>query len=835
MDVGHEEEGSYVKFASILLSQVTKMNKFKNPLCFSFMLILICNCLSIIIPCHATNPFELTKIQGWRELNENSPFIDKPFFEIRHDPQKKDGEPAFIKIDLPQIPDGQLELNMNYFKTGPAILNIRHGCDPITPVTTHDRWDILSLNIDFGSKEQCDQKALHLLIFDLSNPKSSFLIESIEIKHIAAKPNDPLMMPTWDAATIAAQPANETHLPIGRLLSGNNFLLFCDPRSCPANFDLGKKVIFAGGLPEAWKTELDKNRIFQFQQNQQLQLELASSSKQWSDMNLCYRIDLLLLKETAKWESIRMHLESSGSDSIQPQHRTISNLNCYTKDECSPSTGGKSCYERISCKQCIQDVMPSLFDKDSNIHQLRVSLELSENQIGFLELEKDENLAQNFWSNELAPILSFLENLNSHLESSKDLENWKIEGAIPQISKSHSGVDKFGYERILELEPEHSGAKDNAIHIISLTSLWLKGVDDESRKKIGDQTSSDDSFTGRLILEADDRLKEIDLCLDVYDSKGKRIVTNKRKLFDGANKPNSTDIDLIFNLTHHQDTGDAPPALGDEYFRLRFELKLTSSKKRLSPGRRSMLADRSYDGVLVRSEIKKLSLKTLGFGDHCINVDENPCTNGGRCKLNEHASYICDCADGFMGPNCEDHDKCTTIYDGLSGHEHCKSLGAKCVIRLPEIRCAWDNDIYYKPKFRQDDNGKIIIDGGDEQPSTEKPPDSQSNTEPPKEAHAWVIAIIIIFLALVILLVIIILGMIQRLNKANTKLAEAQLSLYELSISNNNNNNNNRLPSGTRNSNTSLTQQTRPMSALYVSHPADPRLDNHVDNLSTQM
>lgn len=44
--------------------------------------------------------------------------------------------------------------------------------------------------------------------------------------------------------------------------------------------------------------------------------------------------------------------------------------------------------------------------------------------------------------------------------------------------------------------------------------------------------------------------------------------------------------------------------------------------------------------------------------------EENPCLNGGSCKLDDNGSYFCLCLTGFHGSNCE-HFICTSILNIL--------------------------------------------------------------------------------------------------------------------------------------------------------------------------
>jgi Notch-like protein len=47
------------------------------------------------------------------------------------------------------------------------------------------------------------------------------------------------------------------------------------------------------------------------------------------------------------------------------------------------------------------------------------------------------------------------------------------------------------------------------------------------------------------------------------------------------------------------------------------------------------------------------------------DANPNPCANGGACRVNLDLQtppfgYICDCADGFSGDDCQDLDPCGT-------------------------------------------------------------------------------------------------------------------------------------------------------------------------------
>lgn len=45
-----------------------------------------------------------------------------------------------------------------------------------------------------------------------------------------------------------------------------------------------------------------------------------------------------------------------------------------------------------------------------------------------------------------------------------------------------------------------------------------------------------------------------------------------------------------------------------------------------------------------------LSVPDVSTGDRCIS---RPCQNGGTCKSDNEEDYVCTCAKGFEGQNCE--------------------------------------------------------------------------------------------------------------------------------------------------------------------------------------
>ena len=248
--------------------------------------------------------------------------------------------------------------------------------------------------------------------------------------------------------------------------------------------------------------------------------------------------------------------------------------------------------------------------------------------------------------------------------------------------------------------------------------------------------------------------------------------------------------------------------LDSEYFRLRLRHKPKRTVRLVDMHGSSSITD-----LALASATKRLDISSLAFADACSYWKQDYCKNGGVCEPSGPATAQCFCAPGYSGPLCEYVRPCEAIQSastGTTGRELCKSIGAKCLEKMPVFRCQWPNDEYlqcktlFKPVPGKDitssnwmltpEFAKLANSSGQQGAKSETPEgqDVPLDSLPPAEQviklnevvnqQAKLIIIMAVFMIAIVIFAIVLIGsMIGRLSKSKSRLERSQSELHEMS------------------------------------------------------
>lgn len=474
-------------------------------------------------------------------------------------------------------------------------------------------------------------------------------------------------------------------------------------------------------IPESFIADLQDDQVFMSQGFENFTLKMESG-EDFSSLDVCFNFRLLLEQGS--------HIETILESNIEPKEiKTLDNLETKACEQSQTDS------QWLKCNYCIQDFMPRMFKKDSNVNQAKLRLKPQDDKHIFIRLSTHRAVT---WRR-MDSILNLLPDIVSQSKAASQSQ-WKLVGSGSLSEPDSSFVST-------------SSVSDELARYIANPVVHMRDI------RIG---SGQTSFT----------LKSGWIKLDSYTQKLSRLVYRIKK-------PNWLEtINLEVKRSSGCNVKKLYPYLGPERqadqlrgpMRDIIEMFVDITKLEQEDEFQLQLIHHLKQSTQTPT-ILDLDIVSLGYGDRCIMYNETYCLNGGTCKTDGSKSGICTCKPGYTLPRCNGWDPCQAKYGLETGKEHCEEMGAKCVSALDYVRCKWEDDKYFTPNFWLDGD-KLVMN------TTKSPANEKVGAD--SDGSAGNIAMIVLFVAVIILLIVIIIGMIQRLQKVNAKLRLAEGEMLEM-------------------------------------------------------
>lgn len=607
---------------------------------------------------------------------------------------------------------------------------------------------------------------------------------------------------------VTTTPLPRTNNRPSRRASPQMTKLSCKPSSCDRNmfhFDRFTPLIHGiPAIPEASNT--NRSRIYLSNKYHPLDLKINLDSSDISQVDSCFNMHLYMDADT-DLDLLLVQPKSDGSN-LTDQKKILERFQRREND----SSAGK--WELIS--RCMGDYMPRYEPASKLDDSLRLQMKptkiRADRKIGILV---DPSNA--FSSRNPHPIVSFIPD-SRHMRTESEFNRfWQ--------------VDRDGMQKAkIKLVPANENVAESSRAAES--RLWA-----DNKVVISDIDPSQDSFdlTSRWMRIKDVEILEQPIEFSYHANEEpwiesvefwfqregepldnwikKEIYAQPKAPASGAKPTGDQQATKIQEGAGNNDneastSNSKEPkrslnipikirGLASEHFRVRLVHKL----KHQSIGDAKSLTD-----MINRSANKSLTINSISFADACSYNNGKYCQNNGRCVPTGAATAECQCPSGYRGPFCEFVRPCDVMYvDGtMSGHQFCQSVGARCVENLPELRCLWPNDKFYKCQALQVADNSLSSNTARPSPSQDRPtaenvnPEASTSTDqPPIESlpigeqvprlrevvnqQAKLVIILSVFLIAIIVFALVLIGsMIGRLRKSKSRLEQSRNEAHEL-------------------------------------------------------
>lgn len=689
------------------------------------------------------------EVSGWLQVDESWPFTGDGYFLAWETNQSHQ-----IEVRHPKKTSKDLLLRLNFFskwKRAPSVTLFPCDGAPVSIAAQNGTW--LS-HVHRIVAADCQGEIEVKYNIHLRDEGDLFAWKLLEITSAEPAPPSPPLKRT--------KPTTEQPLRSRGLLSlfdrqlanddddgdslevDDDVALSCTTTGCDkSSFRSAGFITLENGLPDRSQVDLDENNLFVNGKGANLTYEISAETD-LSNVNVC-----LGFRVYSRNADNSLNLYVGNKNDPNSGHQLLTRVQSN-----SLALGRRTDYEDMTF--CSETIKPRLFAKDSLVTQATLLVELLPSDARlFIQMSKTNGL-------ELRPlhkIQSHLPDLSQFVQpyATKTVldvnlldEYWDLGQLKDKLHSDFAGP----YETPMIFMNGTKVDDPNAdLSTLSLTSRWLQ-LDNLL-------PVNETQFAYKLYRRNYLQQVELQYQIGEHPADAPNWYTSSQIIYDLAGQDKTKDTDFIELLVPLSlAPSDVSPS---GVFRLRLVHKFNVKLEH---------------GV-------HLNLLNLAYADLCLEFGYSTarCEHEGTCKSLGNANGICYCRPGWTGPLCQVWNPCENLYGptGVRGDALCNQVGAKCVSYLPEIRCQWNEDKFFKQNFVFNEDGSYTIiddNSGTATTTTEKP--DPKPPAPPSSSGGSTTVLVIIFGAMSFLLIVIIVNMVKRLRKTNSRLEAAENEAFEL-------------------------------------------------------